>query len=180
MDAIAAFYDETFRVARCVQEEDSHVRSIDAPGGFVSSRVHHVVDFARVGHLDLHEPAFAEGAFVNHARGVVQGIIDSHNFTGERGVHVGRSLDGLNDAEGRLGLNLAADFRQFHVNNVSQFSLYREQRDRIVSLRRSSLIFSRANPARETERGRRSRQRARSRSSRFKAPSRDDAPARGR
>ena len=155
MDAIAAFYDETFRVARCVQEEGSHVRSIDAPGGFVSSRVHHVVDFARVGHLDLHEPAFAEGAFVNHARGVVQGIIDSHNFTGERGVHVGRSLDGLNDAEGRLGLNLAADFRQFHVNNVSQFSLYREQRDRIVSLRRSSLIFSRANPARETERGRR-------------------------
>jgi len=150
---------------------------VHSPRSLVRGRIHHRVGLRRIAHLHLHEPAIREGGFVNHARGVVQVFVHFDDFTGDRGVHVGSRLDGLDDAEGRLRLNLGANFRKFDVHNVTQFSLSSNASRECVSLRTRIDLSSRASLSRDVARARASVRSPESAS--LEAPV-VDAPARDR
>ena len=89
----------------------------------VGNLVHEIVDLAGVGHLDLHEPRVLLRRRVDQLGCVLERLVDLEYRPRDRGVHVRGGLDGLDASEGIPRVELVADGRQIHEDDVPEGAL---------------------------------------------------------
>src|SRR5690606_28664998 len=85
--------------------------------------VHEIANLSRIVQLDLRDPAFIQGRFIDQFRAVFQSFVHSHDPAAHRSIHVGNSLHRLQNSKAFAFFHNVTHGRQVHENDVAQLVL---------------------------------------------------------